>query len=475
MSTNCKSRCRSMIVGVAVTLAGVCTGWAGADGTSGDPFVKVSQPPVPNVSRQPPAPKAPVATITVAATEQSLEQKMMRIVIPEFNFRNANITDVKDSFEAASRQYDDPALPPERRGVNFALKGVNSLGRSNDDSRHQITLTARYISLWDCLKLVTEMSDHKFHIRDNVVILMPSNVTDEGMETRSYRVLPNIMERAAAVARDLGSDKSGATGGGGAPQQNLENVFSRMGVQWPLGSSISYLASMGNLRVVNTTNNLTAFEKVLGEMNVTPCQVEIEVQFVAFDPTNVEKLVASGGLNIETLTKLWIRGSGHLLAAPRVTTHAGQEAVIKETTAVNYPTEFSIGNVANGVGTATKNVPSLNGGIVIPGTFATREVGTILQVVPEISAEGDMINMTLNPQIVGEPGWHDYGSKYLDSDGKELQVRMEQPFFPVSSVSTSVTVTNGQRILLGGGNPTPDGKQMVYVFVTGRLVKVCDK
>ncbi|MEI6150300.1 MAG: hypothetical protein WCS01_14465, partial [bacterium] len=71
-------------------------------------------------------------------------------------------------------------------------------------------------------------------------------------------------------------------------------------------------------------------------------QIEIEVQFVAFDPTNVEKLVASGRLNLDTLTNLWINGGGHLLAAPRVRTPAGQEAVVKNVVEYVYPTTFSV-------------------------------------------------------------------------------------------------------------------------------------
>ena len=83
-----------------------------------------------------------------------------------------------------------------------------------------------------------------------------------------------------------------------------------------------------------------------------------------------------------------------------------------------------------------------------------------------------MINLQMSPQIVGKPDWRDYGTKYRDANGNDQQVSMEQPIFSVSSISTCVSVASGQRILMGGGTPSQDGKQMVYMFITARLVGI---
>jgi hypothetical protein len=212
------------------------------------------------------------------------------------------------------------------------------------------------------------------------------------------------------------------------------------------------------------------------------CQLEIEVQFVAFDSTNVEKLVATGQMNLDTLTNLWLNGRGRLLAAPRVVTKTGQEAVVKNVVEYIYPTTFSVFNDEN-VAAANASITDTNTNstatvpkrmvrnpVVEPGGFQTQEVGSILQVVPEMNPDGTLINLTLNPQIVGEPILHDYGSKYVDANGKEQQARMEQPFFPVISVSTSVSLRDGQRILIGGGMPSADHKEVVYTFLSARIV-----
>ena len=211
-------------------------------------------------------------------------------------------------------------------------------------------------------------------------------------------------------------------------------------------------------------------------------EIEIEVQFVAFDQTNVEKLVATGRLNLDTLTNLWLNGRGRLLAAPRVRTPAGQEAVVKNVVEYVYPTTFSVSNEdhagTNNVSltdthtSAAVTVPKrmVRSPVVVPGDFVTREVGTILQVLPELNPDGALINLAFNAQIVGEPVVKDYGSKYVDANGKEQQARMEQPFFRVNSISSNVSLRDGERILVGGYRPSGDGTEAVYIFVSARIV-----
>ena len=117
---------------------------------------------------------------------------------------------------------------------------------------------------------------------------------------------------------------------------------------------------------------------------------------------------------------------------------------------------------------------------VEPQNFETREVGVILQVVPEVSPEGQMINLMLNPQVVSEPTWKNYGMKIpyfkpsnslttlaglgdlapdvqsalFDQQSADdlqwMELPMEQPFFSVRSVSTQLSVYNGATVVMGG-------------------------
>ena len=90
----------------------------------------------------------------------------------------------------------------------------------------------------------------------------------------------------------------------------------------------------------------------------------------------------------------------------------------------------------------------------------------ILQVVPEVSAEGQMINLVLNPQVVSEPVWKDYGTKVPKVISQSFintvtgllvpavtdytVLPMQQPFFSVRSVQTQLSIYNGATVVMGG-------------------------
>ena len=171
------------------------------------------------------------------------------------------------------------------------------------------------------------------------------------------------------------------------------------------------------------------------------------------------------------------RSDTDLLNAPRVVTKNGQEAIMKVVTEYIYPTEYDVEISQNGT---SYNSSSSSDPIatVEPQNFEMREVGTILQVVPEVSAEGQMINLTLNPQVVAEPTWKNYGTRlpktvYRPMTAAEraqalatgdltaltenrvaetgyVELPMEQPFFSVRSVSTQLSVYNGATVVIGG-------------------------
>jgi general secretion pathway protein D len=140
------------------------------------------------------------------------------------------------------------------------------------------------------------------------------------------------------------------------------------------------------------------------------------------------------------------KGNADLLSAPRVTAKAGQEATIKVVTEYIYPTEFNVEPITAGADANARIV----GGIVEPGAFETREVGVLLSVVPDVSPEGQIINLTITPEVVSEPIWHQYGSTYVDSDGNTQQLNMEQPFFHTRTVTTQIAIYNGATVVMGG-------------------------
>ena len=565
--------------------------------------------------------------------EQVVQQKLRDIVIPEVTFRPpATIIDAVDFFKQASRDFDKPEIPIEQRGVNLVLKlsttaAAPAAAPENADPFAPVSaapaaggaptisaLSARFISLYDALKLVCDVTGMKFKIRGNIVMIVPANEPDSELMTRSYNVLSSLTERMTATVSEMGPQ-----GGGGdttflqavdmGPKQDWKAFFEQLGVKWPDGSSISYLATIGKLRVTNTADQLAVFEQVLEDLNVTPRLIEIEARFVevaqedlnslgfewllnsdfSFDaggfldkalnmrefsnkptqltdaaghplfvaaddetplmgyapytrpgsvagqggysrwvgatvepgavvgagqygtvlaPNHNASIDAIDGINYSTgqrylstegnaiagqgnrindnfmrvnaflgnadlsmiLHMLSQRSDTDLLSAPKVVTKSGQEAVMKVVTEYIYPTEYEV-QISQQSQTSSISAGSSSGdpiAIVEPQNFETREVGVILQVVPEVSAEGQMINLLLNPRVVSEPVWKNYGTKlprtvrkrvwddvlelffYDVAETEYIDLPMEQPFFHVRSVQTQLSVYNGATVVMGG-------------------------
>ena len=168
------------------------------------------------------------------------------------------------------------------------------------------------------------------------------------------------------------------------------------------------------------------------------------------------------------------RSDTDLLSAPKVVTKSGQEATIKVVTIYRYPQDYDV-TIQSTSSSSSSTVAGGNGSggdgkilpMVEPQNFETQEVGVILTVTPELSAEGNFINLKLNPKVVSEPTWKDYGMKVpmssvmsstaqamaLASGNEDMQwftVPMEQPFFKERSIDTVVTLYNGATVVMGG-------------------------
>ena len=563
--------------------------------------------------------------ISGRTAEQVVHQKLQDIVIPEVNFRPpATIIDAVDFFKIASRDYDKPEIPVEQRGVNLVLKlpsaasaapaaggdDVFGGGAASGDSGNVPvipSLTARFINLYDALKLVCDVTGMKFRIRGNVVMVVPANEPDGELFTRSYNVLASLTDRVNAAKSEMQNNQGGLGSNMDTADmsqtQDWKQFFGELGVQWPEGSTIAYIAAIGKLRVRNTTEQLAVFEQILEDLNVTPRLIEIEARFVEVSQADLNSLgfewllnsdfsFDAGGFLDKALnlrehgpattytdsagnthnyyssylkqSRLWgarredgtyVMNNGTIvpqdaysvlngqyglvsapkhnasigaidgttystgmrytnttgnpvagedstindqflklnaflgnadisvilhmlsqrsdtdtLSAPKVVTKNGNEAVMKVVTEYIYPTEFEveISQQSNSGSSIYGSNSGMTLATVEPQNFETREVGVILQVVPEVSPEGQMINLILNPQVVSEPTWKNYGMKIpyfrnsnsltdmvtgfslSEQDVEYMELPMEQPFFSVRSVNTQLSVFNGATVVMGG-------------------------
>jgi type II secretory pathway component GspD/PulD (secretin) len=100
-----------------------------------------------------------------------------------------------------------------------------------------------------------------------------------------------------------------------------------------------------------------------------------------------------------------------------------------------------------------------------------REVGMILQVVPEIAAaEHSQINVMLNPRWVTLDRWETYPAD-LAAGWAHKTLSFRQPVFGMTSFQTQACVKDGGTVLLGSCS-TPDGKWVHVGFLTVKRVDV---
>ena len=252
--------------------------------------------------------------------EQDIERRMKEMRLPTISFKPpATIIDAVDFFRGASKDYDRPDIPIEKRGFNFVLKTpagaikqqVEEEEQSDDFSSNGETesapttglppiptITASDITFYEALKLVCDSVDYKFIVRGPVVMVMQKDMSTAELLSRKYDVLDAFLERMTSASADVKEMRSAGFGGGSKKAEESEEnqekdwkgFFEQMGVKWPEGSSIMYIKTLGKLYVRNTRENLAEFEKVLQEMGSQPKLIEIETRFVEVSQEDLNSL-----------------------------------------------------------------------------------------------------------------------------------------------------------------------------------------
>ena len=376
------------------------------------------------------------SVITLGTTEEmKILEKMKRITIPEIDFRQANITDVITFLSEASREYDeDKDIPEERRGINIILNlgasaepaaaapAADDFGGGWDSALSDasstsstggvppITTSARFVTLLDAMNMIMDVAKLKYRVKGNMVLVMPANAPDGELIHRMYPVLPSFVEKAKSLREE--EKASGDFGDAIAIEstkfedtQDWKKFFGELGVQWPEGSTVKYVGSIGKLIVKNTSEQLASLEKVLAELNVTPHQVEIEVRFVEVMQTDLDSL----GLE-------WNMNSNWGIAEHRQDSHLDYSD--------RRRIEMSSGSITSGFNFLSNNSEmKINDGMPIADGIAT--FSSIL-TNPELSVVLHMLSTKKNSDLLSAP-------KVVTASGREATIKVVTEFiYPTS-------------------------------------------
>jgi general secretion pathway protein D len=155
-----------------------------------------------------------------------------------------------------------------------------------------------------------------------------------------------------------------------------------------------------------------------------------------------------------------------LLSAPKVTTKSGQRAIIEVVREFRYPRTYTPPQVPS-IGTTTTTGSQVVPVVVTPTTpqdWETRNTGVTLEVEPVVGGDATTIDLNLVPQVVEFEGFINYGSPINAVGVSTLSTRgistsipvlltqnvINQPVFSTRKVTTSVSVWDGQTVVLGG-------------------------
>jgi type II secretory pathway component GspD/PulD (secretin) len=296
-----------------------------------------------------------------------------------------------------------------------------------------------------------------------------ASATHQTIETRRLPVSPGFPNRISELSGDTATDRqdSAATtevaGSATARDRDMKKCFEDMGVSFPPGSSITYDATVSELVLKNTHENIETFERLFFALDCVPHQVDIDVSFVAFDLKSIEEVArksASAAVPGEKIKSLWREGKGRLVGTSRILTRSGVNAQSKGVDEILYPTEFAPPQGTNGV-TLTRDP--------LPGSFETREIGLIANATPTINPDGYTIDLTVVPEFCQLLCQDDVGFETTHLDGKKTSIEFRQPRFHSRNLTVSVVLWDGET-LVAGAMPNSGVTEITYVFVTVRLI-----
>lgn len=144
-----------------------------------------------------------------------------------------------------------------------------------------------------------------------------------------------------------------------------------------------------------------------------------------------------------------------VLSTPRVTTMNGEEATIRMVTDKYYPESWGEATVATSTSSTSGGQSSTTQVFVpsIPEFGDPTEEGIILRVTPNVDADRYTITLDMNPVIQERVGWTDYSygvSITQNNVTNNYTNTIRMAIIEARTVQTSVTIYDGETIILGG-------------------------
>lgn len=226
-------------------------------------------------------------------------KRMKEIRLPSISFKPpATIVDAVECLRQASRDFDNPAIPFDKRGFNIELKmkGDATQGSGSDegfgaDAENETAvsqvgvpvipqITATDISFYDALNLVCECVEYRFEIANGTIVVLPKDMALVELPTQLFEIYDDRLHETVSAWAAYDNEEKDDFGFEQTDDDQESSFCSDVkcflrdhDVKWPPGSQLRYLSSTSHLRV---TNYLEEIEKIRALLRKN--QILIETQ-----------------------------------------------------------------------------------------------------------------------------------------------------------------------------------------------------
>jgi Flp pilus assembly secretin CpaC/tetratricopeptide (TPR) repeat protein len=378
-----------------------------------------------------------------------------------------------------------PVAPVAADPMMAAPEGEVAEGAEIDPEANQkkISLIITNKSLFDALRYLCDAAGLRMRVERYAVVVAPENIPLDDLETKIFPI-----EKSAFGDLDVESNPD-----------VLKTFFVDRGIRFPNGTKIVYDTRISRLIVTNTLDNLRMIDEVIQEiLSDKDPMVEITAKFIEVGQNDLKELgfdytVSYNQFNVsprhhlsfeDSLTGLnrnyyddngnsnrmfqlnGIMGgedgfeytanifaanklnAGDVLASPRITTLPGMTARIEMVREVFYVDEWEDSELTTTTGTDNTNSQSM----IYIGPFPTYDdeptkLGVVFEATPEVDKARRIIRLHMTPRLVSDVGATTYTSVDPSTGTVEYQ---SKPIFAIREIDTTVSVYDGEPVVLGG-------------------------
>ncbi|UDQ97379.1 hypothetical protein AAEX28_10160 [Lentisphaerota bacterium WC36G] len=370
--------------------------------------------------------------------------------------------------------YNDEGFGDEPdAGSNNPIQ-VDEAAEFNRDALLSFNFTEE-ISLGAVIEKICNISGLKYKIESHAVVIAAPDVRLDDLETKVF-----------PLEREAVSETSSSA--------ELRTTFQNRGVKFPAGSQIMYDPRVSRLVATNTPEALRQIESIINEeLNVEDPMVLISAKFIEISQDDVDALGFSWFINEQHTNPMnnnfrainlntggndlgggsYVQGqvmtdndvafqgtlqainnaySSDVMSSPRVTTMNNREASIRLFEERYFPDEYSdpeivtqtiagSGGNAGGVNVITVSP--------IPDFDEAEQLGITLNVTPTINSDRYSITLDIQPVIQEFVRFDEYRFE-TEVNGEIVETLFQKAVIARRQLSTTVTVNDGETILIGG-------------------------